>query len=66
MSDHLFKLGQVVELTVQPADRTSSRTFEIVRLLPAAVDGEVSYRVRGSDNIERAVGERQLAQASLS
>lgn len=60
MADHRYKPGQVVSLTRSFMDRGPSGAFEIVRLLPAAVDGEPRYRVRGSDNTERAVGEGQV------
>ena len=61
MAEHLYKLGQFVSLNRPLPDHTSSRSFEIIRLLPASVDGEMHYRVRGADKIERAVGERQLS-----
>lgn len=60
MADHRYKTGQVVSLTRFFLSPGSSTTFEVVRLLPAAVDGEPRYRVRGTDSIERAVGEGQL------
>ena len=62
MADHVFKLGQMVSLNRPLPDHSTSRTFEIIRLLPASVDGEVHYRVRGSDKIERAVAESQLVK----
>lgn len=66
MADHLFKLGQLVSVNRPFPDRTSSGLFEIVRLLPESVDGELHYRVRGPDRIERAVGESQLVRRDAS
>ncbi|MDB5512082.1 MAG: hypothetical protein JWR08_1565 [Enterovirga sp.] len=60
MSAHRFTLGQSVALSHPLPDRTISGRFEVVRLLPATANGEPHYRVRGSDNVERAVGENQL------
>ena len=60
MSDHCFKLGQLVRMSRGFSDRTGAGNYEILRLLPGSVDGELHYRVKGSDKIERAVGESQL------
>jgi hypothetical protein len=38
--------------------------FEIVRLMPETQDGELHYRIRGPDNVERAVRESQLLSGS--
>ena len=62
MSDHQFKIGQTVTMRRPFPDRTGSGTFEVVRLLPESVDGELHYRIRGADRVERAVGESQLAK----
>jgi len=65
MADHRFKLGQSVRVSRSFPDRTTQGPFEIIRLLPATVDGEPHYRVRGPDKIERAVGETQLLKLGL-
>lgn len=60
MSDHRFKLGQRVHTTRGFHDRTGTGIYEVVRLLPEAPNGELHYRVKGPDKIERAVSEDQL------
>ena len=65
MADHRYRLGQLVRLTRSFPDRTSSGPYEIIRLLPETPDGEPHYRVKGSDKVERAVGESQLARPDL-
>lgn len=65
MTDHLFKLGQMVALKRPLPDRTGFGKFEVIRLLPAAADGELQYRVRGPDKIERAVGESHLSKSAV-
>ena len=64
MSDHRFKLGQLVRMSRGFSDRTGAGIYEVLRLLPGSVDGELHYRVRGPDKIERAVGESQLVITS--
>ena len=60
MADHRFKLGQHVRLSRSFPDRTGSGPYEIIRLLPESADGELHYRVKGPDKVERAVAESQL------
>jgi hypothetical protein len=64
MSDHRFKLGQHVRLSHGLPARSVSGMFEIVRLMPETQDGELHYRIRGPDNVERAVRESQLVSGS--
>jgi hypothetical protein len=63
---HRFKLGQLVRLSHGMPDRTGAGMYEIVRLMPESADGELHYRVRGPDKIERAVRESQLLNDSPS
>lgn len=59
--EHRFKLGDQVRMTRSFPDRTGAGVYEIVRLLPQSVDGELHYRLKGVDKIERAVGESQIS-----
>ena len=62
---HKFKVRQMVRLA-QPGfsdNRTGSgNVYEVVRLMPAAQTGEVSYRIK-SGLIERAVREGEIRSA---
>lgn len=64
MGVHLYRVGQSVAIRELLPDRTRGGLFEVVRLMPASVDGELHYRVRGTGQIERAVGESQLSPAT--
>lgn len=64
MSAHRYRPGQFVLINQLQPGRSSSGRVEIVRLMPASVDGEFHYRVRGPDKIERAVGESRLSLVS--
>lgn len=66
MSVHRYKLGQFVSLASNGFGRPVAGRVEIVRLMPASVDGELHYRVRGPDKLERAAAESQLSLSSTS
>lgn len=58
---HRFKGGQKVKLNFGFAGRSDANDiYDIVRLMPAAIDGEMQYRVRGADGHERAICESQI------
>ena len=61
MASHRYKLGDVVSVTQFYTGRAETGHVEIVRLMPASVDGEFHYRVRGPDKVERAVAEGKLS-----
>lgn len=56
-----LKAGDRVRLTFGFADQSGEGEYEIVRVLPDAVNGERQYRVRGADGHERAIGSAQIA-----
>jgi hypothetical protein len=60
VADHRFKLGQHVRLSHGLPARAVSGMFEVIRLMPETQDGERHYRIKGPDNVERAVRESQL------
>lgn len=60
MSDYRFKVGQLVRMIRTFPDRTGSDVYSITRQLPETANGELHYRVKGADNVERAVGETHL------
>ncbi|AMJ60962.1 hypothetical protein [Bosea sp. PAMC 26642] len=55
-----LKVGDRVTLSFGFVDHVGSGNYEVLRILPPAVDGEVQYRVRGDDGYERAIGHRQI------
>jgi hypothetical protein len=60
---HRYKIRQMVRLIRAPISdsrASGSGTYEVVRLMPADVTGEVSYRVR-SGATERAVRESEIS-----
>ena len=59
-----IKQGDKVRLNFGFTDRSGAGVYEVVRVLPAAVDGEAQFRVRGPDGFERAVGRRQIKDAA--
>jgi hypothetical protein len=63
MPNHRFKPGQLVRTTRSFSDRTGAGVYEIMRVLPAPPNGDLHYRVRGPDKLERAVSETQLCEA---
>jgi hypothetical protein len=63
MAHHKFKVGQLVDFApARLGMATSSRPYEIVRLLPAEA-GELQYRVKSkSESFERVVKESELSR----
>ena len=49
-----------MQLAFRFLDQSGEGDYEITRVLPPAIDGEMQYRVRGADGHERAVGELQM------
>lgn len=60
---HLFKVGDRVSLAFGFHDQNAIGTYAITRLLPARMSGEPQYRVKGSDDRERVIGEAQIVVA---
>ncbi|GAU84469.1 hypothetical protein [Bosea sp. BIWAKO-01] len=50
----------MISLSFGFRDRSSAGNYRIVRVLPAAENGQRQYRVRGSDGHERAIEEHQI------
>lgn len=63
MTDHKFRIGQLVRL--QRGDATSaSALYQVVNILPETPDGEHQYRLRGLyEPHERMVTERHMSRA---
>lgn len=59
--EHRFQVRDMVELNRNGfAERGSvERVYEVIRLMPADVSGEVSYRVKAG-SVERAVRESEI------
>lgn len=64
MANHRYKIGELVRLTRSFPDRTGTGLYEVVRLLPETPNGEVHYRLKGPDKVERAVAESDLSVAT--
>lgn len=60
MPAHRFKVGDHVRISRSFPDRTGSSLYEITRLMPESPNGELHYRLKGPDKIERAVAESDL------
>jgi len=59
---HHFKLGDRVSLAFGFHDQSATGTYAITRLLPTRMNGEPQYRVKGSDDRERVIGEGQIVR----
>lgn len=57
---HHFKVADRVSLSFGFHDQNASGTYVVTRLLPTRVNGEPQYRVKGSDDRERVIGEGQI------
>ncbi len=57
---HLFKVGNRVSLAFGFHDQNATGTYAVTRLLPTRMNGEPQYRVKGSDDRERVIGEGQI------
>lgn len=67
MAQHKFKVGQLVDFAPsRPGVPTSSRRYEVMRLLPA--EGGVNlYRIKSRDeSFERMARENELARSALA
>ena len=63
MADHRFHVGQMVRMAHRYPDPAGSALSEVVRLMPAAPNGEFAYRVKAASGQERAASESQLSLA---
>lgn len=57
---HRFELGEHVALAFGFPDQDASGLYEVVALLPTRPGGEPQYRIKGSDDRERVIGEDQI------
>ena len=62
---HRFKLGERVGLAFGFHDQDASGLYEVTALLPTRPDGDPQYRVKGSDDREHVIGERQIGAANV-
>jgi hypothetical protein len=58
--------GDIVRLSYGFADRSGTGEYEVVRLMPMSVSGELAYRVRGADGHERAIGHGQILAQDIA
>lgn len=58
--DHRFAVGDRVSLAFGFHDVDAVGLYTITRLLPSLADTEPQYRVIGSDDRERVIGEAQI------
>jgi len=63
---HQFAVGEQVGLRFGFHDREAEGAYAVVRLLPSLVNGEPQYRIRGSDDRERVIGEAQIKGAATN
>jgi hypothetical protein len=62
MSQHKFKVGQVVAYNPGRLGMSASREYKVLRLLPAE-GGELLYRIKSiGETFERVAKERELAR----
>lgn len=61
---HRFKLGERVGLAFGFHDQDARGLYEITAQLPTRPDGEPQYRIKGSDDRERVIGEGQIGHPS--
>lgn len=57
---HQYAVGDRVSLVFGFYDQNAVGKYAVTRLLPSLADGEPQYRVRGSDDRERVIGEGQI------
>jgi hypothetical protein len=63
MPDHKFRVGQLVRLQRDSA-MSATGAYEVIRQLPATVNGELQYRIKGiHEPHERMAAEHQLTSA---
>jgi len=60
--EHRYHVGDRVRLAFGFYDQEPVGPYEISALLPTRADGEPQYRIRGSDDRERVIGEGQIGQ----
>ncbi|TCR61894.1 hypothetical protein EV560_112236 [Bosea sp. BK604] len=60
---HQFAVGDQVSLAFGFYDQAAVGLYAVTRLLPSRNDGEPQYRVKGSDDRERVIGEAQIERA---
>jgi len=59
---HRYHVGDRVSLAFGFHDQDAVGTYEVVALLPTRPDGDPQYRIRGSDDRERVIGEAQIGE----
>jgi hypothetical protein len=63
MSNHQFKLGDVVEFASLFASKVATSSYEVIRLLPSEGQ-EPAYRIKNkAEQYERAVKEHEITRA---
>jgi hypothetical protein len=66
MAGHKFRVGQTVRLQRDSATSATGH-YEVIRLLPATVNGEFQYRIKAvHEAYERMAAEHQLTSAGGS
>lgn len=60
--EHRYHIGDRVSLAFGFHDQDAVGAYEVVALLPTRPDGDPQYRVRGSDDRERVIGEAQVGE----
>lgn len=61
---HQYAVGDQVSLVFGFYDQNAVGKYAVTRLLPSLVNGEPQYRVRGTDDRERVIGEGQIEGAA--
>ena len=63
MTDHTFRVGQLVRLRQHGAS-SATDLYEVVQILPATLDGDCQYRLRGIyEWHERTALAREISRA---
>jgi len=57
---HHYEVGDQVRLAFGFYDQAAAGLYAVTRLLPSLTNGEPQYRVRGTDDRERVIGEAQI------
>lgn len=59
---HRYNVGDHVSLAFGFPDQDAFGTYEILSLLPTRPDSDPQYRIRGSDDRVRVIGEAQIGE----
>ncbi len=60
--EHRYQIGDRVSLAFGFFDQDPSGTYEILALLPTRPDGDPQYRIRGTDDRQRVIGQAQIGE----